>query len=217
MGLTQAQLGARIGIHQTAVSKLERGRAARFSLETWAAAAAALGQELTAFFELAATSDPPADIEHLRRQQLVVATAAKGGWRAHVEREVSSEGRRLVIDVLLERSVAGRPAELCVVEVWNWLADVGQAWRNHGQKVLAVRRSHAGLSVSGLFVLRDTRRNRDLVRELGVVFDARFHGSSDRMLAALLDRDVSAPEADAMAWTDAQATRLIPARPRTPR
>lgn len=214
MGLTQAQLGGRIGIHQTAVSKMERGKGARFSLETWAAAAAALGYELTAFFEGAPSSDAPVDLEHIRRQQLVVTTGARGGWGARVEHRLVVGGRPLAIDVLLIRPAASGPGELCVVEVWNWLTDIGAAWRNHAAKVAAVRESHPTTRVSGLFVMRATRRNRELVREFGEVFRARFSASSDRMLAALGNRHVPAPEGDAVAWTDAHATRLVPVRAR---
>ena len=208
--MTQAELGARIGIHQTAVSALERGRAMTFSLATWATVAAALGHELAAFFEGAPSADAPMDLEHLRRQQLVVAMAAGGGWHARLELPVTtSSGRRAVIDVLLERPAR---SELCVVEVWNWLANVGEAWRSHTDKVAAIRASHPGQHVCGLFVLRSTRRNRELVGELQELFRLRFVASSAGMLAALREPGLPAPEGDAMAWTDASATRLLAAR-----
>lgn len=210
--LTQAQLGARIGIHQTAVSALERGRAASFSLTTWATTAAALGYELAAFFEGAPTGDAPMDVEHLRRQQLVVSTAAGGAWRARLEHPVTvMGGGRAVVDVLLERPAG---SELCVVEVWNWLANVGHAWRNHADKVAAIQAAHSGQRVSGLFVLRGTRRNRALVSELSDLFEVRFAASSARMLAALRDPAIPAPDGDTLLWTDAAASRLLPARPR---
>lgn len=210
MGLTQAALGARIGISQTAVSKLERGRASSFSMETWAATAAALGFELVSYFDGAPSGDAPVDLEHLRRQALVVAAAARGGWRAHPEHDIRTpQGRQLTIDVLLSRP---SHRELCVVEVWNWLADVGHAWRNHAAKIEAVQGSSPSHQVSGLFVLRGTRRNRALVGELTTLFRTRFDASSVRMLASLQDPGVRAVRGSAMAWTDASATRLLPAR-----
>ncbi len=207
--LTQAQLGERAGIAQTSVSLLERGKGASYTLETWASVAAALGFELAAYFEGGTASDAPLDIEHLRRQQLVVATARGGGWVASVEHEVRTvDGQRLVIDVLLER--AG--GEVVVVEVWNWLADVGHAFRNHTAKIDAVRRERPGVLVSGLFVLRDTTRNRQLVGELADVFAARFPVASSRAVAALTSPDVPMPHGVAFAWTDARATSLRAAR-----
>lgn len=212
--LTQAQLGERAGIAQTSVSLLERGKGGSYTLETWASVAAALGFELAAYFEGGMASDAPLDIEHLRRQQLVVATARGGGWVASVEHQVRTiDGRRLVIDVLLERA----DGEVLVVEVWNWLADVGRALRNHTAKIDAVRHERPGVHVSGLFVLRDTTRNRQLVGELGDVFAAHFAAASDRAVASLASADMPMPHGVALAWTDARAAKLRPARLRRSR
>ena len=50
--------------------------------DTLCACAAALNVQLAAFVEAMPGADLPRDIEHLRRQNLVVATAQAGGWTA---------------------------------------------------------------------------------------------------------------------------------------
>jgi transcriptional regulator with XRE-family HTH domain len=59
-GLTQEDLAARSGLHQTAISLLERGEVASPKLSTWRALARGLGMELAA---LITELDPEADSE----------------------------------------------------------------------------------------------------------------------------------------------------------
>ena len=47
----------------------------------------AVGHQLAAFLELTPGATPPRDVEHLRRQQLVIDTATAGGWRAVPEED----------------------------------------------------------------------------------------------------------------------------------
>ena len=80
--LTQAQASDRAGVSQPFWSRLERGGAGTASIETLAACAAAVGAQLAAFLEAVPGADLPRDMEHLRRQQLVIAIARGGGWIA---------------------------------------------------------------------------------------------------------------------------------------
>jgi hypothetical protein len=113
------------------------------------------------------------------------------------------------IDLLIER-----PAHLeaAIIEVWNWITDVGAGPRSLDEKVEGVRRRRPGWTVTGAWVLRGTRRNRALVGELGPLFRARFPGSSTEWLRAFDDTGAALPSQAGLLWTDAGGTRLWPSR-----
>lgn len=209
--LTQQQLGWRAGVSQREVSRLESGGGANAQLGTWAACAAAVGLQLAAFLELAAGADLPRDMEHLRRQNLVIVIATPGDWGADPEWLLPGDGPRpRSIDVLLTR---GARREAAVVEIWDLILDGGHAMRSLEAKVLAVReRLSEGWDVQGLLVVRATRRNRRLIRELGALFAARYPASSQAWLWALSDPSRPMPTASGFAWTDVRGERLFAAR-----
>lgn len=215
MRLTQAQAADRAGVSQGYWSFLERGGGGVASLETLAACAAAVGTQLAAFLEAVPGADMPRDLEHLRRQQLVIAIAGGGGWIARPERPIDPVARRSrSIDVELERAV-GR--EIAVVEIEDLFADGGAAMRGLADKVAAVRREVGVFAiVSGLLILRSTGRNRGLVREFPDLFAARFPGSSKAWLAALRDPTLAMPREDGFLWSSVDGTRLFAARFRQP-
>jgi transcriptional regulator with XRE-family HTH domain len=209
--ITQQALGTRVDLSQPEVSRLERGAGANASLETWAACAAAIGLQLAAFLELAAGADQPRDIEHLRRQDLVVRVATPGGWTSDPEWLLPGDGPRpRSIDVFLTR--ASR-REAAVVEIWDLILDGGHAMRSLEAKVLAVRqRLGETWVVQGLLVVRATQRNRELVGNLSALFAARYPASSHAWLRALADPDQPMPAESGFAWTDVRGERLFAAR-----
>jgi hypothetical protein len=177
---------------------------------TLAACAAAVGAQLAAFVEAAPGADLPRDVEHLRRQQLVIGVAG-GGWIARPERLIDQDARRSrSVDVELERAAR---REVAVVEILDLMADGGDAMRGLGDKVAAVRRAAPGRwTVAGLLVLRRTARNRAIVREFADLFVARFSGSSAAWLAALGDPARPMPKADGLVWSSVDGRRLFAAR-----
>ena len=66
--------------------------------------------------------------------------------------------------------------------------------------------------VAGCWVVRATRRNRQLVREHATLFAARFPGSGQRWLASLEHPEVSMPERAGLLWATVAGDRLFPAR-----
>ena len=181
------------------------------SLETLASCAAAVGTQLAAFLEAVPGADLPRDIEHLRRQQLVVTMARSGGWTARPEHPIDPAARRSrSIDVELERAVR---RQIAIVEIVDLLTDGGDAMRGLADKVAAVRR-HVDTSwtVSGLLILRSTSRNRALVRELAELLAARFPASSTAWLAALRDPARPMPKADGLVWSSLDGRRLFAVR-----
>jgi transcriptional regulator with XRE-family HTH domain len=77
-GMLQESVAASAGFSQQRVSELERGLGATASLETWACVAAAVGEQLVGFLELAPGATPPRDIEHLRRQGAIIKFCGGG-------------------------------------------------------------------------------------------------------------------------------------------
>jgi hypothetical protein len=180
------------------------------SIETLAACCEAVGHRLAAFLELAPGATPPRDMEHLRRQQLVIDIAAGGSWRGMPEAAVPGDGPHpRSIDVLLRRPVRH---EIAVVEIVDLLADVGDAVRNLEAKVAAIAVTEPGSRVSGLLLVRRTARNRQVVAELRSVFAARYPASSAAWLQALADPAAPMPDARGFAWTSVAGDRLIAAR-----
>jgi transcriptional regulator with XRE-family HTH domain len=209
--LTQTEASDRAGVSQPFWSRLERGGGGTASLETLAACAAAVDTQLAAFLEAVPGADLPRDMEHLRRQQHLVALARGGGWIARPEQPIDPAARRSrSIDVELERTPR---REIAVVEIVDLLADGGDTMRGLADKVAVVRgEAGAGWSVSGMLVLRSTSRNRGLVREFADLFAARFPASSAAWLAALGDQARAMPAADGLAWSSVNGDRLFATR-----
>ena len=174
-------------------------------LDTWAAFGAALGLQLASFFEQAPGADQPRDIEHLRRQNLVIPTARPAAGRrsrrrcsrrwplpAHDRRPpgassparggrrrgLGPHARRRRSDARPRRRRSQPPAQR-----------LGPEWR-----------------VQGLLVVRGTHRNRALVRELDPCSRQRFPASSQAWLAALAEQeDRHAGARMASLWTSVRA------------
>jgi transcriptional regulator with XRE-family HTH domain len=205
-GITQQQAARRCGISQPRWSELERGLGDTATIETWAIAASAVGLQLAAFLEGAPGADRPRDMEHLLRQNALVELAAPGGWRALPELAVDPSPRSRSIDVALVR-FDGR--EAVAAEIWDWFDDVGAAFRSHDAKKLLLaerlEREHPAANrwrIDGLFVVRDTHRNRRLIHELESLFASRFGGRPTEWLASLARSDRRLPDSDGLLWSD---------------
>jgi transcriptional regulator with XRE-family HTH domain len=219
-GLKQTEVAARAGVSQALISNLERGRGRTASIETWACVAAALGERFVGFLEQAPGATPPRDIEHLRRQSALIQLAATGGWVALPEFAIDPGAiRSRSIDVALIRTATH---EAVAAEIWDWFDDVGASLRGLDAKVtiLAARvadQSNLGDAgspyawrVRGLFIVRDTHRNRAIVAELRPLFAARFTGSSTTWLRALTSA-APLPDGHGLLWSDPHG-RLIASR-----
>ena len=157
-GLRQVDAASAAGITQPHFSRIERGREPGATLQTLCACAAALNVQLAAFVEAMPGADLPRDIEHLRRQNLVVATAQAGGWTAIPEATLDEGRWSRSIDVLLSRAAR---REAAVVEIWDLLLDGGEAMRGLAAKVQALRAQlDPAWRVQGLLLVRGTHRNR---------------------------------------------------------
>ena len=129
-GWTQAQLGTRTGMSQSAVSRLERG-VSPLEVEDLVLVSRALG--LTPRLELGRDPfDRPADAGHLVIQELLVRLARRTAGAVLVELPLGTGDRARSVDVCVLRRAH---AELIVEEAWNRIGDVGAGLRSFDRKL----------------------------------------------------------------------------------
>jgi len=187
--LTQAELGRRVGLSQSTISKLERGFGGSLSLDTWQRVALAMERPLR--IELVRDAlEEVADAGHLAIQELVVRVARRAGYQARFELPTRPSDPSRSVDVGLRDDSHRR---LLLVECWNTFSDLGAATRSTNRKLadaqglaavigggrLAPRNGSSAVgphreagppeevgppyAVSTVWVVRATRRNRALV------------------------------------------------------
>lgn len=196
---SQETLARKARISRSRLAEIEGGDGFHSSLDIWFAIARALGIYLR--FEFG--RDPQAELRdagHLDIQELVLRVASPTVWKAAWE---SRSGSRS-IDVRLEDRAGKR---IAIIECWNTFADMGEAMRSSDHKVSAVADREVGL----LWVVRDTRANRQLVERYSRLIESRFSGSSVEWIRALVVRGPM-PRSAGLVWSDVRATRLFARR-----
>lgn len=208
--LTQAALGAAVGVGRMTVSRLERGLGAGLTLDAVQRLAIALGTRLA----LSLPRDPeehPADAGHLAMQELVLRLGRQVGYQGLAELPTRPAEPWRSIDVALCDDVRRR---LTVVECWNTVGDVGAAARTSSRKLAeaaalaAARWGEGRHEVRLVWVVRASTRNRTLIGRYPEVFAARFPGSSAAWVRALTAGG-EAPMEPGLVWASADGSRLL--------
>jgi hypothetical protein len=203
--LTQAGAADVAGLSQSCWSALERGHGAAASMRVWERAGDAVQSDLRAYLERSSAADAPRDAVHLKNQELLARLSEGGGWTAQAEWSLGGAG---VADIVLRRA-----SETALMELWNWFADVGDAFRSWDRKLERIGAGTAGSSlVAGCWVIRATRRNRDLLAAHRTIFAARFPGSGMAWLPALRDPTRPMPKKPALLWVSVDGTRVFAPR-----
>ncbi len=213
--ITQAQLGQRVGLQQSRISDLERGRGEHASLETWVALGIAFGRPLAVSLSRDIAADTtPRDAGHLRAQELLLGLARRHGRSATFELPTRPADPARSIDVGIRDD---RARLLIVVEVWNRLDDLGAAARNQARKVAAANALAAAVggdepyAVRGCWTIVDTAANRRLVSAYPEILRSRFPGSSKAWARALAD-GADPPDMPGLIWADTRSGRLFAVR-----
>jgi transcriptional regulator with XRE-family HTH domain len=210
---TQTELAGRVGLARSTVSAIEGGHGGGLTLDTWQRVAVALGIGLAVDLG----RDPleaPVDAGHLAIQELVIRLGRAAGYRASFEVPARPTDPGRSTDVGL-RDDARRL--LVLVECWNTIGDIGAAARSTSRKVAEAEAIAVAVGgdrpyrVASCWVVRASRRNRDLLGRYPGVFDARFPGSS-RAWAAALTTGGRPPTEPGLVWSDVGATALFPRR-----
>lgn len=212
--ITQAALAARVGLSRPRLAAIEAGDGGGAPLEVWFALGQALGRYLR--FEFA--RDPQADVAdgaHLQMQELVAKVAKLAGWEVAIEAPSRAWASNRSIDVrLTDRSTR----QIVIVECWNTFSDLGAAARSGAHKVKEEQQRAVAIAGDGkpfdvglLWVVRDTKANRELVARYPNFFDTRLPGSSNGWLSTMRTRKPM-PSAPGLLWSDLRTTRIVAKR-----
>ena len=215
--VTQAAVGARVGLGQSRISDLERGDGATAPLDTWIALGIAIDRPLAVSFSRDIQPDEPRDAGHLAAQELVLRLARQHGRRADFELPTRPADPACSIDVALRDA---RARALIVIEIWNRLDDLGAAARAttrklaeaEGPAVIAAR-DGPPYRVALCWLLVDTAANRRLVARYPEILHTRFPGSSLDWMRCLAE-GAPPPTEPGLAWIDPRSGRIVPLRRR---
>ncbi len=212
--LTQAALGARVGVTHARIAQLEGGEGSGAPLGLWFALAETLGRPLRVEFG----RDPQehtADAGHLAMQELILRLGRRAGYTGAFELPSRPADPSRSTDVgLLDRP----HRRLVLVECWNYFGDLGASARSSDRKraeaeatAIALGADERPLEVGVCWVVRDTRRNRALLARFPHIIESRFPGSSAAWIRALTQGG-PLPRDPGLVWSDLHATRLFARR-----
>jgi DNA-binding XRE family transcriptional regulator len=207
---TQAELGRRTRLHQTTISKVERGAGANLSVAAWQRIADVLGLPLD--LKLGRDSlEETRDAGHLSMEELVLRLGRGAGYARRFELSTRPADPTAWADVGL---IAHARRRLVLVECCNLIGDIGASIRSSDRKqaeALAMAVALGGeepYAVHVCWVIRDTRRNRALLARYPELFATRFPGSSRSWVEALT-AGTDPPAERGLLWCDVSATRVF--------
>lgn len=211
VGLTQAQLAARVGVQQAWISRIELGHGRRVPLELWVSLGVALDQPIAiSFSRPLGQSREPADSGHLAMQERLLELARARGHIAMFELPTRPADPRRSIDVCVRDA---RNRLLLVQEAWNTVGDIGAAIRSTHRKEAEAAELAATIDggtpyrVATVWVVRPSAVNRALLGRYPEVFRTAFPGSS-RSWASALNGGAVPPMEPGLVWLDPANRRI---------
>jgi transcriptional regulator with XRE-family HTH domain len=207
---TQQQLADAAGVSRSSLSDLERGHGGGHTMDTWQRLALAAGTPLIVKLQ----RDPleaTADAGHLAIQELVLRLGRRAGFTRTFELPTRTREPWRSTDVGLRDD---RRRLLILCECWNTFGDIGAAARSSTRKLSEAQEyaiavgGEAPHRVAACWIVRTTKRNRELVRRYPEVFASRFPGSSRRWVD-VLTTGVEPPALPGLVWCDVDATRVF--------
>ena len=207
---SQTELGRRAGLAQTTVSKIERGAGGALSLESWQQVGLVLALQFAIDFGRDALEEP-ADSGHLAIQELVLRLGRRAGYSRTYELPTKPSDPRLSVDVGLADD---RSRRLLQIECVNVFGNVNAAVRSSDRKraeadaYAAVTTDGSVYDVHQCWVVRATRRNRELLARYPEVFATAFPASSRGWVDALT-KGAEPPGGRGLVWCDVATTRLF--------
>jgi transcriptional regulator with XRE-family HTH domain len=215
---SQRQLGERVGLSGRRIGHIENGRGTGASIEVWCAIGVALDIPLKVDLGRDRLEDA-SDAGHLKMQELALRVARRSGRKRSFELPTRPADPALSVDVL-QRDDALRV--LLINECWNSFGNINASVRSTRRKIaeaealaVAVGGERGPYRVAACWIVRDTRRNRELLARYPEVFASTFSGSSVGWVRALTTPGVAAPVEAGLVWCDREATRLFAWRQRS--
>ena len=104
---------------------------------------------------------------------------------------------------------------LIIEECWNSFGNINAGVRSTRRKVAEAEQLAVALGgarpyrVAVCWILRDTRRNREILARYPEVFASVFTGSSRAWVAALTQGGAEIPTEPGLVWCDVRATRVF--------
>ena len=214
-GWTQVELARRVGVSPSTISAIERGEGGTLSLELWQQVALVL--DLPLKLEIGRDAlEEPVDAGHLRVQELVLRLGRATGRGRSFELATKPDDPRRSTDVgLVDDSLR----ILLLVECVNTFGNVNASMRSSDRK--RAEAEALGISIGNgepyrvrtCWVVRATKRNRQLLATYPELFMTRFPGSSRAWVDALTNGR-SPPNDPGLVWCDLNATHVFEWRPR---
>lgn len=211
--MTQRVAADKVGISQTAWSRIETGLGRHVPLQTWVAIGVVLDRPLAV--SLSRPLDAPrgsVDSGHLEIQEHVLRLARATGRHGTFELPTRPTDPSRSTDVGIRDD---RHRVLIQVECWNTFGDLGAAIRATNRKT-AEAAAHAIATTAGdtdpyrvatVWVVRASAGNRAIIARYPNIVDAAFPGSSRRWVAALT-QGTEPPAAPGLVWYDPGTRRL---------
>jgi transcriptional regulator with XRE-family HTH domain len=209
---SRSQLGAKVGLGATRIGQIERGDGTGVSLEIWFALGQALDMSFRADFARDRIEEPE-DAGHLGIQELALRLGRLTGRPRTFELSTRPANPSFSIDVgVRDDSVR----VLFIEECWNTFGNINAAVRSTRRKIAEAEQLAVAIGgelgpyrVAAVWIVRDTRRNREIVSRYPEVFAAAFTGSSRQWVKALTTAAVEPPVGLGLVWCDLRATRLF--------
>lgn len=213
--LTQADLAARVGVHQTAISRIELGHGASVPLRLWVSLGVALGRPLAiALTRPLGEMREPSDAGHLAMQERLLELARAARRTASFELPTRPMSPTRSIDVCVRDT---RHRVLLIHEAWNTFGDLGMAVRSTNRKAAEATDLAATIDdgqpyrVAVVWVVRPSAANRALVSRYPQIFRTAFPGSS-RAWASALTAGAAPPDRPGLVWLDPASGRITESR-----
>lgn len=205
------QLGSKIRLTGRRVGQIEHGEGHGAPLEVWFSLSAVLGLPLKVEL-MRDAMDEPFDAGHLALQELVLRLGRQTGRHRTFELPTKPANPALSVDVGLRDDAARL---MLLNECWNSLGNINASIRSTRRKIaeaedlaIALGGERGPYRVAACWIVRDTRRNREILKRYPEVFASAFTGSSRRCVQALTHRDAPPPDEPGLVWCDLKATRL---------
>ena len=157
--------------------------------------------------------EEPVDAGHLGMQELMLRLGRESGRARAFELPTRSASSAYSIDVCLRDDVQ---RVLFIEECWNTFGNINAAVRSTRRKIaeaeqlaVAIGGELGAYRVAAVWIVRDTRRNREILGRYPEVFSSAFTGPSRAWVRCLTARGVSVPAEMGLVWSDLGSTRLF--------